>query len=165
MQIARRQREIIGKSAGMPVNSDRRPVAALARYTALAEITRAVGDVDLADDSLTHPFRRALDHFGDELVPRNAGKVHVAVDQLKVGAANPGAANFQQCLIRHGFWGWRIRLETQAGAEAVVKEKRAHSELGFAFDVSSCAARRRFTKGISPFSHDTSSGTAMKIDE
>jgi hypothetical protein len=55
-----------------------------------ARFTVATREVDLPDNALSHPVRRAFRNCPDELVARHAAEIHITAQELHIGVANPG---------------------------------------------------------------------------
>ncbi len=87
----------------MLADADDVAVVAVLLDPARAPVAVPAADVDLADDALADPggvSRRRLLDDADELVAGDAGELGVAFENLKIGAADAGAADADETVAR-----------------------------------------------------------------
>jgi hypothetical protein len=68
----------------------------MATKTAVTQVTLAAGEVNFADDTLSHKLSGTVAHFADKFMPWNATKTHITLQNLQVRRTNSREANAHQ---------------------------------------------------------------------
>src|SRR5215471_1390470 len=96
MQIHRRDGNKLRKCAVRVENSHDTSVRAVPVEITSAKLASAACEVNFANHALIDQFLRSFNNGADELMSRHPVKIHIALEYLQIGGADPGEVNFDQ---------------------------------------------------------------------